>query len=103
MGVPIARVAALRERGETHRQRVDHRSAKPAVTEHAARERLRREAVHAQCVFDDRACAADPRLLRCPANLDDVDIELGRKSAIESQLLVATATALLERGEVEEP
>ncbi len=61
------------------------------------------EAAHAHRVLDAVTRAVDARCVRRAGDAGDAEVQIGRKSPVEPQLLLARGAPLRERGEVEEP
>ena len=97
------RVDAAVKRGDLGGELVDQRRRQRAAREHLRQQGVLREFAHPHRVVQHRAVAFERGRGRTAADGDDVEIEVGREPAVESQFLGAEVPARFQRAEVEEP
>ena len=88
--------------GEPERERIDVRGDERAGGDALAPQGAVGKAAHAHRDFEQPPGARERRPARPFADLDDVEVEIGCEAPVQAQLLVAQASPLGQRGEVEE-
>ena len=91
------------ERGDLGREVVHERRRQLPARCDAIEESVLRELVHLHRVVDRASLAPEPGLGFGAGHRHDLEIEIGRRPAVQAELLLACPLARFERAEVEEP